>query len=61
VLLLKLSPKGEVLDVQIDSSNLPDFDDFVVGKVKSWRFTPPMQEGRPVYAMARLPIPIIIN
>jgi TonB family protein len=61
VLLLKLNPEGEVLDVQIDSSSLPDFNDFVVAEVGGWRFTPPTQQGRPVQAQARLPIPIIIN
>jgi TonB family protein len=61
VLLLKLDHEGEVLDVQIDSSNLPDFNDFVLAEVGSWRFTPPTQQGRPVQAKARLPIPITIN
>ena len=31
VLMLKLDERGEVLDVQLDSSNLPAFDDFVLG------------------------------
>jgi hypothetical protein len=61
VLLLKLSDKGEVLDAQIDFSNLPNFNDFVLGEVKDWKFTPPTLEGRRVQARARLPIPIIIN
>jgi protein TonB len=61
VLLLKLSEEGEVIDVQIDSSNLEDFNDFVLSEVKGWRFTPPTQQGRPVKAQARLPIPIKIS
>ncbi len=61
VLLLKLNENGEVLDVQIDSSNLPEFNDHVLGEVGRWRFTPPTQQGRPVRAQARLPIPIQIN
>lgn len=61
VLLLKLSAEGKVLDVQVDSSTLPDFDDFVAGEVRRWKFTPPTQEGRPVNAQARLPIPITID
>ncbi len=61
VLLLKLDPKGEVLDVEVDSSTLPKFNDFVLGEVKRWKFTPPTQQGRPVQALARLPIPITIN
>lgn len=61
VLLLKLDENGEVLDVQIDSSNLPQFNDFVLREVERWRFTPPTQGGRPVRAKARLPIPIRIQ
>jgi protein TonB len=61
VLLLKLDEGGDVLDVRIDSSNLPAFDDFVLGEVKRWKFTPPTQNGQPVKAKARLPIPINIS
>jgi protein TonB len=61
VLLLKLDEKGRVLEVDVDSSNLPAFDDFVLDQVKRWRFTPPTQQGRPVKAKARLPIPINIT
>ncbi len=61
VLLLKLNERGEVLDAELESSNLPEFDSFVVGEVKRWKFTAPTQQGRPVQAKARLPIPITIN
>lgn len=61
VLLVKLDSDGEVLEVQVDSSTLPEFDDFVAGEVRRWRFTAPTVQGRPVKAMARLPIPIQIN
>jgi TonB family protein len=61
VLLIDLSEEGEVLDVQVDSSNLPDFDDFVSRQVRGWKFTPPTRAGLPVRATARLPIPIHIN
>jgi protein TonB len=61
VVLLKLNSQGEVLDAQIDSSNLPEFEAFVLNEIKRWKFTPPMQQGRPVQAQARLPIPITIN
>lgn len=61
VLLLKLSEQGRVLDVQIDSSDLPDFDDFVSREVRDWQFTPVVQEGNPIVAHARLPIPIRIQ
>ncbi len=61
VLMLKLSSEGKVMDVEVASSTLPAFDDFVSGEVKRWKFTPPTQQGRPVNAQARLPIPIQIN
>jgi protein TonB len=61
VLLLKLDEDGDVLDLQVDSSNLPNFDSFVLDQVKRWQFTPPTQNGHPVKAKARLPIPITIS
>jgi len=61
VLLVKLDESGDVLDVQLDRSNLPQFESFVLGEVRGWQFTPPTQQGRPVRAMARLPIPIHIR
>jgi len=61
VLLVKLNPEGDVTDVSLESSDLPQFDSFVLGEVKRWRFTPPTQQGRPVNAKARLPIPIHIK
>ncbi len=61
VLLLKLSEHGDVLEVAIDDSNLPAFDDFVLSEVRRWRFTPPTRRGVPVRAKARLPIPIRIG
>jgi len=61
VLLVKLNPDGDVTGVELQSSDLPQFDSFVVGEVKRWRFTPPTQQGRPVKAKARLPIPIHIE
>lgn len=61
VLLVKLSDKGEVLDVEVNSSNLPPFNDFVLKEVRGWKFTPPTKDGEPVNAVARLPIPIRIK
>ncbi len=61
VLLIKLDADGSVMDVAVDSSDLPKFDDFVVGEVGRWRFSPPTQQGQPVRAKARLPIPINIQ
>lgn len=61
VLLVKLEETGEVVDVRIDSSNLPAFDAHVLEEVKRWRFTPPTRAGQPVRAQARLPIPINIR
>lgn len=61
VLLVTISETGEVLDVRVDSSDLPEFDEHVARAVKAWRFTPPTRDGRPVEAVARLPIPIEIE
>jgi len=61
VLLLKPDENGDVLDVQLDASTLPRFNDFVLDAVRGWRFTPPTRRGQPVKAQARLPIPIHIQ
>ena len=61
VLLIKLSAQGKVLDVEISSSNLPRFDDFVMKEVRGWKFTPPTKDGKAVNAVARLPIPVRIR
>ncbi len=61
VLLIRLSPEGDVVEATVDSSTLPDFSDFVRNEVARWRFTPPTKNGQPVKAKARLPIPININ
>jgi TonB family protein len=61
ILLVRLSERGRVLDVQVDSSDLPEFDAFVANAVKGWRFTPPTQGGVPVQALTRLPVPIHVN
>jgi len=60
-LLIQLDERGNVTSCEVDSSNLPDFDDFIRGEVAGWRFTPPTKSGQPVKAQARLPIPIRIN
>lgn len=60
-LLIQLDESGKVISAKVDSSNLPDFDDFVVGEVRRWKFTPPTKGGQPVRAQARLPIPIRIQ
>jgi TonB family protein len=61
VLLIKLEESGRVIEVAIESSNLPDFEDIVASQVADWRFTPPTREGSPVRAQARIPIPIRIG
>ena len=62
VLLLKLSETGEVLDVDVESSSVPNaHEKFVAKVVKRWRFTPPTQNGNPVRARAQLPVPIRIG
>ncbi len=61
VLLIKLSHEGKVLGVEVASSNLPRFDDFVMKEVRGWKFTPPTRNGEPVNAVARLPIPIRVR
>ncbi|MDJ0849356.1 MAG: penicillin-binding transpeptidase domain-containing protein [Myxococcota bacterium] len=61
VLLLHLGTEGQVLDARVDSSDLPDFDGFVVEQVMGWRFTAPTWRGQPVETRALLPIPIEVR
>ncbi len=61
VLEIDLGADGSVQGARVDSSDLPAFDAFVLGQVRTWRFTPPTSRGRPVEARARLPIPIRIR
>jgi periplasmic protein TonB len=63
VLLVKLDEAGNVVEVAVESSNLPEHDPFVLDAFQSKRcsFTPPTRDGKPVRAQARLPIPIRIG
>jgi len=61
VVLLELSTEGEVTDARVDASDLPEFEETVLAQVRGWRFTPPTEDGRPVRARARLPIPIHVR
>jgi TonB family protein len=61
VLLLDLSDRGEVLDVEVDASSLSRFDEFVANEVRGWRFSPVTLDGIPVAAQARFPIAINIR
>ncbi len=61
VLSVHLSHEGEVVDAQIESSTLSRFNDFVVGEVEKWKFTPPTRQGRPVKARTQVPLHIRIQ
>ncbi len=61
VLLVDLDRDGRVLDVEVESSDLPAFEPYVLREVRGWSFTQPTAQGRPVEARARLPIPIHIR
>jgi protein TonB len=61
VLLIKLDESGRVVEAQVESSTLPDFERIVADQVSDWRFTPPTKDGSPVRAQARFPVPIRIG
>lgn len=61
VVLVTLDAQGEVVDAEVESSDLPEFDEHVLDAVRTWRFTPPTRRGRPVTRTARLPIPIHVE
>ena len=61
VLRLRISERGRVLAVKVDASDLPEHLPYVVSQVRRWRFTPPLRNGEPTRATARLPIQIDIE
>ena len=61
VLSVHLSREGEVVDARIESSTLSRFNDFVLGEVEKWKFTPPTRQGRPVQARTQVPLNIRIQ
>jgi peptidoglycan glycosyltransferase len=61
VFAIELNRAGEVVALQVDSSNLPAFEKFVSQQVRSWKFTPPTRAGQPVEARAKLPISITLK
>ncbi|HKK50385.1 MAG TPA: energy transducer TonB, partial [Myxococcota bacterium] len=61
ILLIKLDEEGRVIEARVESSDLPEFEEIVASQVEKWSFSPPTQNGKPVRAQARLPIPIKIG
>jgi peptidoglycan glycosyltransferase len=61
VFAIEIDRAGAVVALQVDSSNLPAFENFVSQQVRSWRFTPPTRGGQPVDARAKLPISITLK
>jgi protein TonB len=61
ILLVKLDEQGRVIEAEVESSDLPEFEEIVASQVARWSFSPPTQSGKPVRAQARLPIPIKIG
>jgi TonB family protein len=61
VLELELNRAGEVVELRVASSDLPDFESFVSEQVRRWKFTPPTRGGQPVEARTQLPIAITLN
>jgi TonB family protein len=61
VLSVDLTREGDVAGAQIDSSTLSRFNDYVLGEVQKWKFTPPTRAGRPVKARTQVPLNIRVD
>ena len=61
VLELEVNTSGEVVELRVASSDLPDFESCISEQVRGWKFTPPTRGGLPVEARTRLPIAITLN
>jgi penicillin-binding protein A len=62
VLLVSLSPSGDVADVRVDASDLPtQFGRHVSEVARGWKFAPSTRGGEPIASEVRLRIPIEIH
>lgn len=57
-LLLTINEKGRVMDAEVASSNLPDFNNFYLGAIKRCSFSQPTRQGEPVQVRGRFPIAV---
>lgn len=53
---MTISPRGAVLDPQIERSTHPAFDEAVLAVLPKWRFVPRVEEGHPVETRVKLPL-----
>lgn len=56
VVLMRISPRGSVLDPRIKSASDPAFGASAIEALSVWRFLPKIANGRPVEAMATIPV-----
>jgi TonB family protein len=62
VLLVSLSPSGDVANVRVDASDLPErFGRHVSDVARGWKFAPATRGGEPIASELRLRIPIAIR
>ncbi|WP_309386572.1 TonB family protein [Cerasicoccus frondis] len=61
IVYIELSEEGDVTKAEISSSDLPQFNDFILSEVKKRKFSAPTYQGRPTKAKANLPIPVRIK
>jgi protein TonB len=60
-LMLTIDETGRVLDAEVGSSNLPDFENFYVGAVQNCTFSPPTRQGQPVQVRGLFPLTVHIQ
>ncbi len=61
VLRVSIASTGDISDVQVDSSDLPRFDEFVSEEVRAWKFAPSTRGGVPEASQVKLRIPIRVR
>lgn len=62
VLVVSLAPSGDIANVRVDASDLPErFDKHVSEAVRGWKFAPSTRGGEPIASELRLRIPIQIR
>lgn len=58
---IELNERGEVTRAEIQDSDLPKFNDFILDFIRNKQFSTPTYQGRPIKAKATIPFPIRIG
>jgi protein TonB len=62
VLVISIDANGNVLNVEVEkSSRNRDLDRAAIAAAKKWRFSPQIENGKPVASRVRVPVDFNLN